>query len=229
MKAIILAGGFGTRLRERVPLVPKPMAPVAGRPFLEYILDKLDQANFEQVVLSVGYQASIIMDHFGDSYRHMSISYAHEKEPLGTGGAIAFALTLVDEDPVLVINGDTFLDIDYRELFNWYLSEPRKVAIVLRELDDISRYGTVQLKGDIVTGFYEKGQTGAGLINAGVYIVNPNFFDEAGVTGKFSFEVDFLQVYCDEIKPGAYIVSGYFIDIGIPDDYNRAQYELPKL
>jgi len=229
MKAIILAGGFGTRLRERVPSVPKPMAPVAGRPFLEYILDKLEQAGFDQVVLSVGYQADIIMNHFGDSYRQISISYAHEKEPLGTGGAVAFALTLIDKAPVLVINGDTLLNIDYKELFNWYLNKPTKVAMVLRELDDVSRYGAVQLEKNVVTGFYEKGQTGAGLINAGVYIIDPNVFDELELTGSFSFEVDFLQTYCDELKPSAYITNAYFIDIGIPNDYDRAQHELPKL
>ena len=229
MKAIILAGGFGTRLRERVPNLPKPMAPVAGRPFLEYVLDKLIAGGIKDIILSVGYQADIIMNHFGATYRNVSISYAHEKEPLGTGGAVAYAIDGIKNEPVLVLNGDTLLNIDYKELIQWYLNKPVQVAMVLRELIDVARYGAVQLDNEKVVGFLEKGQSGSGYINAGVYLIQSDVFNAVGLSGKFSFEIDLLQQHCAALLPSAFLTDAYFIDIGIPQDYDRAQHELPKL
>ena len=155
MKAVVLAGGFGTRLREKVPNIPKPMAPVAGRPFLEYILDRLIAGGIAEIVLSVGYQANIIIDHFGKAYRDVIVSYALESEPLGTGGAIAHALHDRSNDPILVLNGDTFLDIDYKELIRWYKGNPVPIAMVLRKVQDTSRYGSVLLSDERVVGFEE--------------------------------------------------------------------------
>ena len=227
MKAIVLAGGFGTRLRERVPSLPKPMAPVAGHPFLEYVMNRLISGGVSEIILSVGYRADSIMNHFGKIYRDTVVSYAIETEPLGTGGAIVHALRGIDDKPVLVINGDTFLDIDYGKLICSYTEAPTQVAIVLRKVPDISRYGSVLVSDERVTGFQEKGDSGPGLINAGVYIVQPGIFEEHGLSGKFSFETDCLQQYCAALSPRAFLTDAYFIDIGIPDDYDRAQQELP--
>lgn len=227
MKAIVLAGGLGTRLRERVPDLPKPMAPVAGRPFLEYVLDRLIAGGVNEVILSVGYQAEIIMNHFGKIYQNVAISYAIEDKPLGTGGAVVHALTGKGDEPVLVLNGDTLLNVDYSELMHWYMQAPTQVAMVLRKLQNVSRYGSVKVSGKRVVDFLEKGKCGPGLINAGVYIIQPGVFEDFGLTGVFSIEVDFLQKYCETLSPGAFLTDSYFIDIGVPDDYERAQRELP--
>ena len=227
MKAIILAGGMGTRLRERVPDLPKPMAPVAGRPFLEFLLDCLIRGGVEEIILSVGYRADSIKQHFGESYCDLGLSYAVEDKPLGTGGAIAHALKNEGHDPVLVLNGDTFLDLDYAAFIDWYLRSPTDVAMVLKEVCDVSRYGSVLVESGCVSGFFEKGGEGAGLINAGVYILNPVVFEDIDIQKNFSFETDLLQKNCNALSPRAFITDAYFIDIGIPSDYDRAQIELP--
>lgn len=229
LKAIILAGGLGTRLREKVPLLPKPMAPVAGRPFLEYVLDRLIAGGISEITLSVGYRADSIMEHFGSTYNNVVINYAIESEPLGTGGAIVNALGKLDKDPVLILNGDTYLNIDYRDVVEWYRQLKPKVAIVLKEMPDVARYGSVFVSNKLICGFSEKNETGPGLINAGVYIINPAIFTDLGLSGKFSFEVDVLQRYYKELSPIAFCTNEYFIDIGIPDDYIRAQHELPTI
>lgn len=229
MKAVVLAGGLGTRLRETVPNLPKPMAPVAGRPFLEYLLDHLIAGGINEMILSVGYRAESIEAHFGHRYRGATLRYAIEDEPLGTGGAIVHALRGEGPDPVLVLNGDTFLNIDVGALIRWYQSAPSQVAMVLRETPDVSRYGAVMLTGDSVTGFAEKGKTGPGLINAGLYVVMPEVLAAPGLPETFSFEADILQRHCDTLRPRAYVTDAYFIDIGVPEDFSRAQRELPAI
>jgi D-glycero-alpha-D-manno-heptose 1-phosphate guanylyltransferase len=229
MKAIVLAGGFGTRLKERVPDLPKPMAPVAGLPFLKYILDRLISGGIEEIILSVGYRSDVIISYFRNSYRNISITYAVETEPLGTGGALVHALTDQIDQEILVVNGDTLVDIDYAQFINWYHKKPQSVAIILKEVDDVSRYGSVIVSNGVVSGFVEKGKIGHGLINAGVYLLPTSIFKTFGLTGTFSFEKDLLQAHCADLSPRPFITNAYFIDIGIPSDYDRAQYELPKL
>jgi D-glycero-alpha-D-manno-heptose 1-phosphate guanylyltransferase len=226
MKAVILAGGLGTRLRERIVDLPKPMIPISGRPFLEYVLDRLVKGGVREVTLSVGYRAESIQSHFGTNYRGATLRYTVEAEPLGTGGAIVLALRGHNDDPVLVLNGDTLLALDYSALVHWYEQNPTPVAIVLKKVPDVSRFGSVTMVNGRVTGFIEKGQTGSGLINAGVYIVCPKVFSKFKISEKFSFEMDFMQRYCSMLQPRAYITSAYFIDIGIPEDFDRAQREL---
>lgn len=228
MKAIVLAGGFGTRLQERVPDMPKPMAPIAGRPFLEYVLDHLIDGGICEIILSVGYRADLIMGHFGHTYHNATVSYSVETEPLGTGGAIVHALRQGGDDPVLVLNGDTFLNIDYRKLIRWYKQAPVQIAMVLKAVSDVARYGSVLATGERISGFVEKGNSEPGLINAGVYIIQPSVFRTFNLSGKFSFETDLLQRHCGALFPRAFLTDDYFIDIGIPDDYDRAQYELPS-
>jgi len=205
------------------------MAPVAGRPFLEYVLDRLIAGGVSEIILSVGYQADTIVAHFGHAYRNAVVSYAVETEPLGTGGAIAHALRGKGEDAVLVLNGDTLLNVDYREFMRWYGQSPTQVAMVLREVPDVARYGSVLLSGERVSGFLEKGNVGPGLINAGVYAVQPGVFETFGLSGKFRFEADLLQQYYEALSPRAFLTDAYFVDIGVPDDYERAQRELPAI
>ena len=229
MKAIILAGGFGTRLSNKVPNIPKPMAPIAGRPFLAYIMDRLVDTQINQATLSVGYRAEIVMDYFKNSYKGLSINYISEDKPVGTGGAIAYALENVKDDHVLVINGDTLVNINYLNLIEWYLKNPTKVAVVVKKISDVSRYGTVKIQNGIISGFSEKGENGEGWINAGIYLMEGDLFNDYQLPNSFAFEKDFLQRYSTNLMPSVYKTSCYFIDIGTPEDYERAEIELPSL
>lgn len=223
MKAVILAGGLGTRLRERVPDLPKPMAPVAGRPFIAHLLDRLADAPIDAVTLSTGYRAQAIRDFAGDRWHGLAINYAEEPEPLGTGGALRYACRDDPASPWLVLNGDTFVDLDYRALFDWYRQAPEDLAMVVRPVPDTARYGALTVDGERVTGFIDKGRVGPGLINAGVYILRPALFDQYGLGGRFSLESDVLVHHIERKRPRALQFSGRFIDIGVPDDYELAQ------
>jgi D-glycero-alpha-D-manno-heptose 1-phosphate guanylyltransferase len=225
-KAIVLAGGRGERLQSAVSNLPKPMAPVGDRPFLEYVLDRLVDAGVTDVILSIGYRAESIQDHFGSSYRTATLRYSIEKFSLGTGGAIVLALKGEDHSPVLVLNGDTLVEVDYGALAAWYDTVVSSVGVVLCQVPDVSRYGSVILSGDRVVEFQEKGTDGPGLINAGIYVIRPTIFSLYQFGESFSFEADFLQRYCSELQPRSFVTGGYFIDIGTPEDYARAQREL---
>jgi len=227
MKAIILAGGFGTRLKHLVPNLPKPMADIAGRPFLEYLLDDLKNNNITEVILSVHYLKEKIIAHFGDKYKNIKISYAEEAEPLGTGGAILNSMNSSNyEGKFIVINGDSFQDLNYTDFFN--KNKNCNIAIVLRKVPDTSRYGRVEVDDDKIISFKEKGIAGQGLINAGCYLLDSKWFKLQNLPKKFSFEADFLMQYVNKIKLNYFIAGDYFIDIGIPEDYEKAQIEIPK-
>ena len=229
MKAIVLAGGYGTRLSKRVSSVPKPMAPISGRPFLEYILDRLIYYEINDITISVGYRSEYIISYFSDFYKKARIRYAVETEPLGTGGAILHAIKNSFDQSLLIINGDTFVDIDYSKFLFWYSQYPDSSAMVLKYMIDVSRYGAVTTQDEKIIGFEEKGKIGSGLINAGVYILNCNVFSQFSLFGKFSLENDLFHKYINSLYLRAFICDDYFIDIGIPDDYDRAQVELPQL
>lgn len=223
MEAIILAGGFGTRLRSVVSDVPKPMAPINGRPFLELLLDYMKGYGFDHIVLSTGYMHEKIESHFGNSYRGIRLSYAVEENPLGTGGGMRNALEHCSEDEVIVLNGDTLFHIDYNELRTFFHSHPTRLAVVLRQVADTSRYGSVSVDCcDRIDRFTEKSDAGGfGSINGGIYMMNRSLLEELPLGTPFSFEKDILQkVYTSEAF-FAYISSGYFIDIGIPEDYQK--------
>lgn len=232
MQAIILAGGFGTRLQAVVKDVPKPMADISSKPFLVYLLQHLKSCGITKVVISVGYLQEKIIEYFGNSYLDLEISYAKEDKPLGTGGAIVNSLKFIDKNqPCFVINGDSFLLIDYKKFFEFYQKKKSQLAIVLRKMNDCSRYGNVVFNDEyLITSFEEKSeQKKSGFINGGIYLFDPKIFEKFPLPEKFSFEVDFLMKYLYEIQPQAFITDEYFIDIGIPADYQKAQDELPTL
>jgi D-glycero-alpha-D-manno-heptose 1-phosphate guanylyltransferase len=225
MEAIILAGGFGTRLRKTVPDLPKPMAPVAGKPFLEILLASLASKGFRRVVLSLGYMADTIVAHFGDHFRDMSLVYEIEREPLGTGGAIRQALTQCQTDHAFVFNGDTFIDLEVAEIeLQWTTN--RAPILVACSVPDTARYGRVLAAEGRVSGFSEKGVTGPGLINAGCYVLPPHLLDEFPCGQAFSLETDFLAKNVAKERFDLFVTKGRFIDIGLPEDYQRAQNEL---
>jgi D-glycero-alpha-D-manno-heptose 1-phosphate guanylyltransferase len=230
MEAIILAGGFGTRLAGRLDGVPKPMAPVAGRPFLEILLSQLERAGCARAILSVGYLHEVIERHFGAEFRGVKIDYAVEHAPLGTGGAIRVALGMAREKSVLVLNGDTFLDADYAAMLRFHAHEGTALSMAVTHCGNIARYGGVMIEGAPdgmrVTGFQEKGRAGAGWINAGAYVIDREMQWPAALAEKFSFETDFLAPEIEFVAPAAFAVQGFFLDIGVPEDLDRAQTEL---
>lgn len=228
MEALILAGGQGTRLRHVLPDVPKPMAPVAGLPFLELVLTRLSRWGFRRVVLSLGYKADAIRSHFGGNFADMEVVHVVEERPLGTGGGIRYALRECAADHVFVFNGDTFLELDIGQLeAQWQAS--RTLTIVAREVPDAARYGRLQVRDGRITGFLEKDVSGPGLINAGCYVLPTDILDRFAIGEAFSFESDFLVPEVARQRFDCFVSTGYFIDIGIPEDYARAQRELPLL
>lgn len=230
MQAIILAGGFGTRLQEVVKDVPKPLADISGKPFLCYLLQHLKNCGIENVVISVGYLQEKIIEYFGNNYLGINIVYAKESKPLGTGGAIKNSLKFIDKKkPIIVINGDTFLQINYQKLLAFHQEKKSQFTMVLREVDECSRYGRVIANSDRVVSFEEKNFTkNRGLINGGIYVLNEKIFANF-LAENFSFEKDFLMERLQDLQPKGFIADEYFIDIGIPEDYAKAQNELPKL
>lgn len=226
LKAIILAGGLGTRLREAVPDLPKCMAPVAGRPFLEHLVAHLVAGGVHHVVLAVGYRADAIVKHFGETWGGATLQYSREPSPLGTGGAIALAMRTIEEPYVLALNGDTYLDIDIGAFEAWYRAEPAPLAVVLKEVPDTARYGAVHLADGRIAGFDAKGRRGPGFINAGAYLLSRDLFAGFALATRFSFEADFLEAHCAALRPRAMVTDRYFIDIGIPADYALAQIAL---
>ena len=227
MEAIILAGGFGTRLSQVVQNLPKAMAPIRGRPFLELLLQRLESSGFERIILSVGYLHQLIQQHFGSRFGSMELEYVIEQSPLGTGGAVRLALMHAVASQVFVLNGDTMVSLDYRAMYEGYSTAKARLAIAVCEMDDTSRYGRVLVDGDIVSGFLEKQPcSGPGLINAGVYVLDRYLFNQQATGEVFSFERDYLTPMVASLRPYAFRTQRGFIDIGVPEDYVRAQSEL---
>ncbi len=224
MQAVVLAGGLGTRLRSVVPDLPKPMAPVAGRPFLAWVLDRLVESGFESAVLAVGYRHEAIRDHFGDDYRGMALRYSVESTPLGTGGAIRLAADHVTAYPVFVLNGDTYLELDYRAMLDAHLQSRASFSVAVCSVPDVSRYGALELDSDHIHGFLEKGRAGPGFINAGVYLLSAEVLRQIPAGESFSIEQQLLVPRVAELRPLAFQTGGQFIDIGIPEDFERAQW-----
>jgi D-glycero-alpha-D-manno-heptose 1-phosphate guanylyltransferase len=225
-EAIVLAGGFGTRLAGRLAGIPKPMAPVAGRPFLEILLLQLRRAGCARVILSVGHLHQVIQNHFGAAFEGMRVDYAIEAAPLGTGGALRAALALAGEEAVLAMNGDTYQQMDYADLMRFHRAEGAAATMVLVHQADVARYGGVRVEQKRVVAFEEKGRAGPGWINAGAYVLDRNLEWPARLGEKFSMETDFFAPEVERLRPAAYEMRGYFLDIGVPEDLDRAQREL---
>ena len=221
---IILAGGLGTRLSSVVKDVPKPMAAVGGRPFLDRILANLPLGNMHKIVLAVGHKYEVIEDYYGDTYENVKLEYSIENEPLGTGGGIAKALQLVESETCLILNGDTYFDVNYEELWQVHSQSGKLMTLALKYMENPDIYGTVLLEGSDIVKFQEK-QVGLpfGIINGGIYWVNKALLKEMPKLEKFSFESEVLEKKVTQNKLGGYISQGLFIDIGIPEDYARAQ------
>lgn len=227
-EAIILAGGKGTRLQSVVSDIPKPMALIGDIPFLEYLLNYLNSYKIEHAILSVGYKWEAIHEYFGDEFKSIRLSYAVEEEALGTGGGIKLAMRKAEGDHIYVLNGDTFFDVDLHDLSEFYFAHESDMAITVKRKKDFFRYGTVKLDICKVIGFQEKKPVKSGLINGGVYIMQKGLFERYEMPDKFSLENDLLEKHLDSLKICAMRCTEYFIDIGIPVDYEKAQKDLPQ-
>ena len=222
---IILAGGLGQRLRHVTGDTQKVMAPIAGKPFLRWLLDCLTDRGARRFVLAVGYRAEQIEAYFGASYNGAELVYSREETPLGTGGAIRQALEMCRTEDVIVLNGDTFFDVNLSALLRAHREKRAALTLSLKPMTDFDRYGTVSVGADgRITGFHEKKPVREGLVNGGVYAIRRDAAD-AMPEGRFSFEKEVLEPLA---LPAFGVVSdGYFIDIGVPGDYFRAQTEIP--
>ena len=224
--AIILAGGLGTRLKKVVQDQPKPMALIRGRPFLEYQIDFWISQGVTKFILSVGYLNHIIIDHFGDSYHTASIDYIVEDEPLGTGGALLLAAQGLKET-FLVLNGDTFFEVNLNNLIEFHKKQKSELTLSLFKPNQLGRYMGVNLKdnGEIIS-LQSRTNELTLLVNGGVYLVDPSALKRLNYKPniKSSLENDLLPKFIS-LGGGLYGFesSGKFIDIGVPEDYYRAQ------
>ena len=227
MECIILAGGLGTRLRNTIGDYPKCMAAVNERPFLHYIFQYLQQQKCERVILSLGYKHEIITSWLQKESPSFQTDFVIETEPLGTGGGIQLALQKTNDDNVAVLNGDTFFNIDLNQLFTFHHEKNAAASLALKPMTQFERYGAVRVnENDLILSFEEKRFQEKGLINGGVYVLNKNSFFEKKLPVKFSFEKDYLEAFVSEKKFYGQKNDGYFIDIGIPEDYGKAATDL---
>lgn len=231
MEVIILAGGQGTRLRSVVQDIPKCLAPVAGRPFLGYMLDYLSAYPVDHVVFSVGYLKEQVMSYVQAHSWPFSYDFAVEDTPLGTGGGIRLALEKCHGERVFVFNGDTFFPLPLDAV---PFAGP--VTVALKPMKAFSRYGAVTVipsgrsesrVSHTITAFREKAYCEEGLINAGVYAIDRTKLHLEALPARFSFEKDVLEPMAAARELQGWPVESYFIDIGIPEDYDKAQWEIP--
>lgn len=225
MEAIILAGGFGTRLRHVVSDVPKPMAPMnsQGLPFLQVILDQLKLQRFTHVVMATGYMSEVIEQYFGEVYQGIAIEYSREESPMLTGGAIRMALRYCQEEQVFILNGDTFFSVDMHGLLKNHQAKNADLSIAVCKMYDFDRYGTVQFDETMrIQSFCEKRYYYEGWINGGVYCLTRSLATMFPIA-PFSFEKDFMEKRCANARIIAFPTESYFIDIGIPEDYEKAR------
>jgi D-glycero-alpha-D-manno-heptose 1-phosphate guanylyltransferase len=222
IETIVLAGGFGTRLKSVISNVPKPMAPIGGKPFLSYLLLLLSKKGVKKVIIAVGYLSDSIIEYYGDRFEGMTLEYSLETEPLGTGGAIKLALNKVVSDHVLVMNGDTYLEVDISLLEKKWQQDHRQIIVGIYS-GDTGRYGRISTNQlNEITGFEEKVGNMPGIINAGCYVLNVEELIKIKGNEKFSIERDYMSNAVHDCKFDLFITNGLFIDIGIPEDYQRA-------
>ena len=222
MECVVLAGGKGTRLRSVVSDLPKCMAPVAGRPFLAWLLDDLREAGFDHIILSLGYKHEAVEAWVATRPDRDSITCVVEEEPLGTGGGVRLALRQAREGAVFILNGDTFFGVDYPAMKAFHRQSGAQATLALKPLRDFDRYGEVTLDGQgRITAFREKRPCAEGLINGGVYLLQREALAE--MPDRFSLEKDYFEPHAESAGLAGFRSEGYFIDIGIPADYARAQ------
>ena len=228
-EAIILAGGLGTRLRDTVPDLPKCMAPVAGRPFLFHVINYLRSQGIEKFIFSLGYMHEIIEEYLAKNFSTLHYQCSIENEPLGTGGAILLACAKATEKQVVVTNGDTLYKANLHNAAIFHLHHMAECTLLLKPMTDFDRYGVVETGNEkLVNSFKEKQYYKEGNINGGLYLLDAGRFLDEEFPNKFSFEKDYLEKFYNQRRIYGLTDDSYFIDIGVPEDFNRGQKELAK-
>ena len=228
-ECIILAGGLGTRLRSEVADLPKCMAPVAGKPFLHWVIAHLTTQKLTSFIFALGYMHEIIEEYVKENYPFLHVQFSVENEPLGTGGAIKLAMKLCQEQHISVVNGDTLFETNNNLLWTEHILRKSACTLALKPMHNFDRYGAVTInEKHVINAFKEKKYMDAGLINGGVYLINRHVFNQINFSKKFSFEKDFLEKYLDILTMIGVEDNGYFIDIGIPEDFKKANAEINK-
>ena len=222
METIILAGGFGTRLKSLMPNIPKTLAPINNSPFLDYLFNYLIQQNIKKVILSVFYQYELIKKQYNFKYKNLDILYSIDSTALGTGGAIQKALEISKSDDIFVINGDTFFNIDLDQLFNEHKNKKNDITIALKPMNNFDRYGIIEtdINGQILK-LKEKQYCDYGKIDGGIYLINRSIFNLFESRKKFSFN-DFIMNNLNNLRTGSLLCDELFIDIGTPEDLEKA-------
>jgi D-glycero-alpha-D-manno-heptose 1-phosphate guanylyltransferase len=223
-EAIILAGGLGTRLRSAVPDLPKCMASVAGKPFIYYVIDYYRKQGISRFIFCLGYKHEVIENYLHESFNELDNVVTIEEEPLGTGGAIYQGALKAKTADAIVLNGDTLFKVDVDRLLTFHKQRKSDCTLCLKEMHNSDRYGVVETNSEgRITSFKEKKFYERSVINGGVYALNVESFLKNSFPAKFSFEKDYFEKYVGNKKIYGLVQNGYFIDIGIPEDYNRAQ------
>ena len=221
MEAIVLAGGLGTRLRHILPNIPKVLAPINGVPFLDILLEDLKRKGIRRVVLAVSYLREQIIRYVESKKFPIDISFSIEEQPLGTGGAIKKAACLCESENIFVINGDTFFDVDLANMMKFHTARKAPITVAAKKMYNFNRYGAMTLDGDTVTDIREKMTCAEGYINGGIYCMRQDFILNL-TSEKFSLENDVLEKNYSQRNIFAYVSDGYFVDIGVPQDYALA-------
>lgn len=232
MQAIILAGGLGTRLRSVVNDLPKALASVAGKPFLYWLITFLQNQGVTNFIFSVGYLHEHIDVFLKEQFPKLNCQIVVENEPLGTGGAIKLCLGFCNDEDIMLVNGDTFFDLKIEAFYRNFIETSSDCSIALTQMLHFDRYGSVTITSEnVITEFNEKQYCESGLINTGLVLFRKSVFEQKAnlLPEKFSFEKDFIEPNISILKVTGYIADGYFIDIGIPEDYQKAQIEIETL
>jgi D-glycero-alpha-D-manno-heptose 1-phosphate guanylyltransferase len=230
-QVIILAGGLGTRLRSAVPDLPKCMAPVAGKPFLHFVVQHFLAQGIDRFIFSLGYMHEVILGFLQKNYTAPQIEYVLEDEPLGTGGAIRLACEKASGRHVLVANGDTLFRIDAEKLSSFHIQQKADCTLCLKPMKNFDRYGVVELNktSNAISSFREKQYYESGVINGGIYALEVNHYLQKNWPAKFSFEKDYLEKFYAQGKIVGQVQDEYFIDIGIPEDYEKANEDFGRM
>lgn len=231
MEAIILVGGLGSRLGPLTENTPKPMLPIREVPFLDRMLQNLYENHISKVILAVGYKKEVVETYFSKTRNNIpKLKYSIESSPLGTGGAILKSLSQVEVEHVFVLNGDSYLDVDFDAMYSHHKSLDSDITIASHYIFNADRYGVLQAnEATEVVSFEEKGLHTEGLINGGVYLVKVSSMrslHDVFEGNRFSFEEKILSINNQDLKIVHFRTNGAFLDIGVPEDYKRAQKEL---
>jgi NDP-sugar pyrophosphorylase family protein len=223
--AAVLAGGLGTRLRSVIADRPKVLAPIAGRPFLAYLLDQLGRAGVRKAVLLIGHQADQVRDAFGAFHSGMRLTYSEEEQPLGTGGAIRLALPQIAGETILLLNGDSYCELDLTAFWHFHRERHARFSLALTQVENAARFGRVVTgPHERIEQFEEKSPTPtAGQINAGIYLVSRTLLEPIPPGRALSLERDLMPQWVTQGQAFGFPAGGRFLDIGIPAAYAEAE------